>query len=121
MRATARKQWYSEGQAAAFATGVQMSIDMAALSAADFTPRLNEQFRIVTPGGPLDLKLIEVRDLGVALRKGGAFALTFLSPPGPFLQQATYPLENSALGTLDLFIVPLGPKDGRNSYEAVFT
>jgi hypothetical protein len=121
MRATVRKQWYSEGHAAAFATGVQMSIDMAALSAADFKPRLNEQFRIATPGGPLDLKLVEVRELGVALRKGGAFALTFLSPPGPFLPQAIYPLENPALGTLELFLVPLGPKDGGNSYEAVFT
>jgi hypothetical protein len=55
------------------------------------------------------------------LRKGGAFALTFMSPPGPFLQQSTYPLEHPALGTLELFIVPLGPKAGGNSYEAVFT
>jgi hypothetical protein len=121
MRATVRKQWYSEDQAAAFAPGVQMSIDIAALSAADFTPRLNEQFRIATPGGAVELKLTEVRELGVSLRKGGAFALTFLSPPGPFLPQATYPLENPAIGTLDLFIVPLGPKDGGNSYEAIFT
>jgi hypothetical protein len=98
-----------------------MSIDIAALSAADFTPRVNEPFRIVTPAGQIELKLVEVRELGVALRKGGAFALTFLSPPGPFLPQAIYPLENSALGTLDLFIVPLGPQEGGNSYEAVFT
>jgi hypothetical protein len=98
-----------------------MSADIAELSAADFAPRVNEQFRIVAPGGELDLKLVEVRELGVALRKGGAFALTFQAPPGPFLPQATYALQNQALGRLDLFIVPLGPKDGGNVYEAVFT
>lgn len=98
-----------------------MPIDVAELSPADFTPRVNDQFRVVMPEGRLDLKLVEVRELGVALRKGGAFALTFLSPPGPFLPQGTYPLENSVLGALDLFIVPLGPKDGGNSYEAIFT
>jgi hypothetical protein len=97
-----------------------MSIDIAALSAADFKPRLNEPFRIATSGGPLELELVEVQELGPARRKGGAFSLMFLSPPGPFLPQAIYPLENSALGTLELFIVPLGPKDGRNSYEAIF-
>ena len=98
-----------------------MSIDIAELSAADFRPRVNEHFRIVTPDGSLELKLIEVRELGVALRKGGAFALTFLSSPGPFLPQVIYPLDHPALGTLDLFLVPLGRKDGGNSYEAVFT
>jgi uncharacterized protein DUF6916 len=98
-----------------------MSIDIAELSAADFAPRINDGFHIVTPAGQLELKLVEVRELGVALRKGGAFALTFLSPPGPFLQQSIYPLENPALGSLELFLVPLGPKDGGNSYEAIFT
>ena len=98
-----------------------MSVDIAELSAADFAPRINDDFHIVTPGGRLELKLVEVRELGVAMRKGGAFALTFLSPPGPFLPQAIYPLDHPALGTLELFLVPLGPKGGGNSYEAVFT
>jgi hypothetical protein len=98
-----------------------MSVDIAELTAADFAPRVNDQFRIVTPNGQFELKLVEVRELGVALRKGGAFALTFMSPPGPFLPQAIYPLEHPVLGTLDLFLVPLGPKDGGNSYEAIFT
>jgi hypothetical protein len=47
--------------------------------------------------------------------------LTFLSPPGPFLPQAIYPLLHPAFEALELFLVPLGPKDGGNSYEAVFT
>jgi len=47
--------------------------------------------------------------------------LTFLSPPGPFLPQAIYPLQHPAFEALDLFLVPIGPKDGGNGYEAVFT
>jgi hypothetical protein len=98
-----------------------MTVDIATLTQADFEPRIDDGFRIATPAGQLELKLVEVRKLGQALRKGGAFALTFLSPPGPFLPQSIYPLDHPALGTLELFLVPLGPKDGGNSYEAVFT
>jgi hypothetical protein len=98
-----------------------MPVDIATLTQADFEPRIDDGFRIATPSGAVELKLVEVRKLGQAIRKGGAFALTFMSPPGPFLPQAIYPLDNSVLGTLELFLVPLGPKDGRNSYEAVFT
>jgi hypothetical protein len=97
-----------------------MSVDIAALTPADFEPRIGDDFRIATPSGAVEFKLAEVQALGHALRKGGAFSLTFLSPPGPFLPQAIYPLENPVLGTLELFIVPLGPKNGRNSYEAIF-
>ena len=34
-----------------------------------------------------------------------------------FVPQATYPIEHPALGKLELFIVPLGPKKDGNSYE----
>jgi hypothetical protein len=98
-----------------------MSVDLAALTAADFATRIDDDFRIATPGGAVELKLVEVRSFGQALRQGGAFALTFLSPPGPFLPQAIYPLDHPILGTFELFLVPIGPKDGGNSYEAVFT
>lgn len=98
-----------------------MQADIAQLSAADFEARTEDVFRIPTAAGELELKLVEVRALGKALRQGGAFSLTFRSPPGPFLPQAIYPLQHPVLGTLDLFLVPLGPKDAGNSYEAVFT
>jgi hypothetical protein len=97
-----------------------MPIDIAELTAADFEPQLESNFHILLPGGELELRLVEVRRLGKAMREGGAFSLTFISPPGPFLPQAIYPLTHPT-GTVDLFLVPLGPKDGGNSYEAVFT
>ena len=98
-----------------------MPTDIAQLTAADFEPRIEDSFLVPTPTGAVELALVEVRRLGRAVREGGAFALTFRSPPGPFLAQATYPLTHPALGALDLFLVPLGPKDGANLYEAVFT
>jgi hypothetical protein len=98
-----------------------MTTDIAQLTAADFEPRIEDEFRVPAPAGEIPLKLVEVRRLGKALRKGDAFSLTFLSPPGPFLPQAIYPLLHPAFEALELFLVPLGPKDGGNSYEAVFT
>lgn len=95
--------------------------DLATLTAADFEPRVNDTFRLPIAPAELSLKLVEVRRLGQAMRQGGAFSLLFISPPGPFLRQGTYPLDNPSLGRLNLFIVPLGPKDGGNSYEVVFT
>jgi len=100
-----------------------MPADIATLTADDFEPHVQDEFQIAPPACEiaLSLKLIEVRRLGRAMRPGGAFSLLFLSPPGPFYPQAIYPLTHATLGTLDLFLVPLGPKDGGNSYEAVFT
>lgn len=98
-----------------------MTVELAKLTAADFELQVDDEFRIATEEGAVALKLVEVRRLGRALREGGAFSLAFLSAPGPFLPQAIYPLESTALGTIELFLVPLGPKDGGNCYEAVFT
>jgi hypothetical protein len=104
-----------------FATGNLMPAEIAQLTAADFEPRIKDNFCIPTPVGEVELKLVAVRQLGKAIRQGGAFSLTFLSPPGPFLPQATYALQHAALGAIELFLVPLGPGDGGNTYEAVFT
>ena len=95
--------------------------DGGAVTVADFEPRLSDEFRVRTPNGEVALQLSEVRKLGQALRKGGAFALLFVSPPGPFLPQATYALTHPGLGTLEMFLVPIGPSGGGNGYEAVFT
>jgi hypothetical protein len=98
-----------------------MPIDIATLTSDDFKSRLQDDFRLAAPAGEIVLRLVEIRRLGHALRKGGAFALMFLSPTGPFLPQAIYPLAHPALGTLELFLVPLGPTPDGNAYEAVFT
>ncbi len=86
-----------------------------------FEPHAGENFTLGAKGASLELKLVEIKRLGTALRKGGAFSLLFTTAPGPFLPQAIYPITHPKLGALDLFIVPLGPKKGANQYEAVFT
>jgi hypothetical protein len=40
---------------------------------------------------------------------------------GPFLAQGIYPVAHATVGTLELSFVPLGPKDGGNSYQVIFT
>jgi hypothetical protein len=96
---------------------------LAALTAEIFEPLSHEAFRLAAggAGAELELTLVEVKRLGTALRPGGAFSLLFVSPAGPFLPQATYRLTHPKLGTLELFLVPIGPIQGGNGYEAVFT
>ena len=98
-----------------------MPKDVAALTAAEFEALSGGDFTLAAPNGELVLKLTGVHRLGTALRAGGAFSLLFKTPPGPFLPQAIYPITHPELGTLELFVVPLGPKDGANCYEVIFT
>ena len=50
------------------------------------------------------------------------FSAYFLGPRSPALPQRIYTVDHDQLGTLDLFLVPLGPdpKTGGMLYEAVF-
>jgi hypothetical protein len=98
-----------------------MVSSLATLTPAHFEPHRGATFALLAPAGEVALTLVAVERRGQAVREGGAFSLFFASDPGPFLPQATYPLSHPAFGTLELFLVPLGRKDGRNAYEAVFT
>jgi hypothetical protein len=98
-----------------------MPKSISSLRPDDFEPHTGETFDLTTSDGTLKLRLTEVQRLGAALREGGAFSLMFLTAAGPFLPQAIYPVEHPALGSADLFVVPLGPKDGGNSYQVIFT
>jgi hypothetical protein len=95
-------------------------MSLATLTAADFTARLNEKFVLSVAGEPVALDLTEVEELGPSQTRR-AFSLRFLGPAQPILPQATYRLDNAAMGALEIFLVPLGPKDGGMRYEAVFT
>ena len=85
-----------------------------------FRRRLNETFQLAGPRSVLDLVLAEVEDIGDGYSRR-AFSLLFTAPPQPVMPQATYRLDNPATGPLDIFLVPLGPKDGVFRYQAVFT
>ncbi len=94
---------------------------------ATFTSCVGTNFRITFTDGVLDLTLSAVEPHGTRVpRPDGPdlrtepFSLLFLGPPRPVLPQRTWDLTHPVLGTLAVFLVPIGPKDGRMRYEAVF-
>jgi hypothetical protein len=95
--------------------------DLAALRIDDFTPHLDAIFDVQTAGGVAPLKLAKVDPAGDSGRAGGAFSLIFITPKGPWLPQAVYPVQHPALGIMEIFLVPIGPASGGNGYQAVFT
>lgn len=99
-----------------------MRLDTAIADA--FAPHVGTGFRLAREGDEaIDVRLADVRALG---RQPGApreepFILVFTGPADPILPQATYALEHAELGTLELFLVPVGRgADGHVAYEAVF-
>ncbi|HNT25527.1 MAG TPA: hypothetical protein PKM21_14230 [Anaerolineales bacterium] len=95
------------------------------LTSADFQPYLNQFFHISLEGQetPYALVLVEIKDLGPA-PTGQArqpFSLLFQNPdPKHYLLQRIYCLEHAQAGTLELFLVPVGPDRSGMLYEAIF-
>ncbi len=89
----------------------------------DFAPRIGERFRLsADTAHSLDVTLIEANGLGAGSQARRApFSVMFLGPPRPVWAQRIYRVEHDAMGSFDLFLVPLGPRDGGMMYEAVFT
>jgi hypothetical protein len=90
------------------------------LEAATFEPHMGDVF-VIDAAERLELVLEEVMTL--ADRPGGRdpFSLTFRGPSEPVLPQLIYPLEHARLGTLEIFIVPIGRDDAGTRYEAIFS
>src|SRR5258708_2479330 len=97
------------------------SPDLATLKIDDFAPLRDTAFDMRTAGGAVPLMLVKVAPAGASGREGGAFALLFVAPQGPWLPQGTYPVTHPALGTMEIFLVPVGPTQGGNGYDATFT
>ena len=86
-----------------------------------FRAHLGTVFQLDDVSGPLQLRLVEVADDGVAsgIRQ---FSLFFHGPGDPVLPQDTYPIRHEALGSLALFIVPVvGSNRERVVYQACFS
>lgn len=75
----------------------------------------------VEADGEIRLELWAVEKLGSGERPGGGFSLLFTGPGGDYLPQQVYRLHNAALGAVDIFLVPLGPRGDNHLYEAIFT
>ena len=91
-----------------------------------FTPHLDTTFSIALSNGELlTLRLSEITSLGQgSAGSRSPFSLLFCHPSLPrnaHLPQQTYHLQHALLGTLTLFIVPLGPDQTGMRYQAIFT
>ncbi len=97
------------------------SVDLAALRIDDFTSHTNDVFEMQAADAVVPLKLVKVEPAGNSGRNGGAFSLLFAAPKGPWLPQATYQVQHPARGTMEIFLVPIGPIADDNGYQAIFT
>ena len=94
------------------------------LTHADFQSWLNQKFQILHSGGALEVELVSCRVLPSSRRKEAQrepFSVIFRGPREPLLPQRSYPIAGSVHGTLEIFIVPIGPDDVGMRYEAIFT
>jgi hypothetical protein len=91
-----------------------------ALTQQQFTESLNSTFRLpLDDNGAVEITLIEVSEPKLT-RRQEMFGLIFRGPLDVFLPQQTYVAEHAAMGTFDLFLVPVGQETTGFLYQAVF-
>jgi hypothetical protein len=88
-----------------------------------FDGRVGEFFRAqFDPQAPAVVELIEVTRHGEAAEGQRApFSLLFRGEPEPVHPQQIYAIEHDELGSFELFLVPVGPDEHGQRYEAVFS
>lgn len=97
------------------------------LSMETFKSHVGESFRIAFTDGEIELTLILATPITAGEpepdpAKRSPFSLTFRGGPvDRFLPQRIYELEHPELGSLPIFLVPLGPDGEGMRYEAIFT
>ena len=91
------------------------------LSKDRFTQHLKSTFRVSVESSPtaLDVQLIEVSE-GRSTELFEQFSLLFTGPKEPLFKQGMYRFEHAAMGSFDLFIVPISSDEGGTIYETVF-
>jgi hypothetical protein len=90
------------------------------LSSRDFAGCVHTAFEIEASAAErVKLELAEVTERNYSPELEN-FTLTFSGPLAPLLSQRSYRVSHEKLGTLDLFLVPLGPDGKGMQYEAVF-
>ena len=96
-------------------------MDLADLSAGTFEPHERSTFVLAPSGGePFNATLTEIR-LGGPGPVREQFALLFVGGPTPPAPQGIFTVAHEELGTMDAFLVPLGPGPDGQRYEAVFS
>lgn len=90
------------------------------LNLSSFSEHLNTKFRVRPDDSTvIETELIVAEDGGSTPRQE-RFSLTFRGPHEPYLPQHIYRIEHDQMGTLELFLVPIGRDEDGFQYEAVF-
>ncbi|EDY17377.1 conserved hypothetical protein [Chthoniobacter flavus Ellin428] len=97
-------------------------MDLLVVTVETFAPVVGHIFEAVFTDGRLPLTLAEARPLGSARAPGARapFALTFQGRPKLRLPQGIYRLENTSLGTMEIFLVQVADAAGGSQFEAIF-
>lgn len=91
------------------------------LTSKSLSEQLNTKFRLsVEPEKTIEVELVEVSEGGDAAGQVERFSAFFRGPLDTFLPQRIYALEHEALGSFELFIVPVRQDKEGFYYEAVF-
>lgn len=90
------------------------------LNLSSFSEHLNTKFSIRPDESTvIETELIVAEDLGSTPRQE-RFSLIFRGPLQHILPQRVYRIEHDAMGSLELFLVPIGAEEDGIRYEAVF-
>jgi len=96
---------------------------MQVLTIEAFAPRANETFSLDLGDSAVEMTLVNVGRLKPHVYPGmrrDPFRLLFKCAKQTILPQQTYCFRNPAMGTLPIFIVPVGRERDGVVYEAVF-
>ena len=99
-----------------------MTVDLASVTRETFAPHLGSHFSLALNDGVLQLELVAVDELRASPDAPRApFALRFRTPGVMgYVPQRIHALAHPVLGTLEIFLVPLGADAVGMRYEAVF-
>jgi hypothetical protein len=90
------------------------------LNSKSFSDCLHTHFSVQASAGQnFPLELAQVNEVNYSPRLEN-FSLIFLGPLAPVLPQCIYQLNHDSLGSLEIFLVPVGPEGQNMQYEAVF-
>lgn len=107
---------------AAAVTQATTAMTELALRRSTFLPLVGQHFRIVHERGSLTVVLRQVSDLKPTARPGDEeqFSLVFVDAGrGPALPQGTYAIRHARQGRAFLFVVPVGPRQAAQPYQAI--
>ena len=88
----------------------------------DFEPLVGRTFEVRTGEKKVEIVLLEAIPIGSpSAVPQSSFSLLFRGPLDTVLEERTYTLEETSLGALEVFLVPVGEEErGWFLYEAVF-